>query len=51
MNEEVMTIDADNSPVQTGLGSVVADLSGDKQAFHVPWGKAMMWIFLPTTVK
>ena len=46
MNEEVMTIDADNSPVQTGLGSVVADLSGDKQAFHVPWGKAMMWIFL-----
>src|SRR4029079_190024 len=25
---------------------VVSDLSGDKQAFPVPWGKAMMWIFL-----
>ena len=25
---------------------VVADISGDKQAFQVPWGKAMMWIFL-----
>jgi cytochrome c oxidase subunit 3 len=29
-----------------GLHSVVADLSQDKQAFPVPWGKAMMWIFL-----
>ena len=29
-----------------GLGGVVADWSGDKQAFPVPWGKAMMWIFL-----
>jgi len=46
MNEEVLTIAGENGPVQTGLGSVVADLSGDKQAFHVPWGKAMMWIFL-----
>jgi cytochrome c oxidase subunit 3 len=26
--------------------SVVTDWSGDKQTFHVPWGKAMMWIFL-----
>jgi cytochrome c oxidase subunit III len=25
---------------------VVADWSADRQAFHVPWGKAMMWIFL-----
>ena len=24
----------------------VADFSADKQSFHVPWGKAMMWIFL-----
>ena len=46
MNEEVLTIAGDNRSVQTGLGSVVADLSGDKQAFQVPWGKAMMWIFL-----
>ena len=46
MNEEVLTIAGDNRSVQTGLGSVVVDLSADKQAFHVPWGKAMMWIFL-----
>jgi cytochrome c oxidase subunit 3 len=24
----------------------VSDWSADKQTFHVPWGKAMMWIFL-----
>ncbi len=29
-----------------GLSSVVADLAADKQAFPVPWGKLMMWIFL-----
>jgi cytochrome c oxidase subunit 3 len=29
-----------------GLKGVVTDWAGDKQAFHVPWGKAMMWIFL-----
>jgi cytochrome c oxidase subunit III len=28
------------------LKQVVADYAGDKQAFQVPWGKAMMWIFL-----
>lgn len=25
---------------------LASDLSGDRQMFHVPWGKAMMWIFL-----
>ncbi len=30
----------------TGMQAVVADWSADKQAFAVPWGKAMMWIFL-----
>ncbi len=30
----------------TGLQGVTADWSADKQAFPVPWGKAMMWIFL-----
>jgi cytochrome c oxidase subunit 3 len=30
----------------TGLDSVVSDFSADKQAYAVPWGKAMMWIFL-----
>lgn len=29
-----------------GLRGVTADLAADKQAFPVPWGKAMMWIFL-----
>jgi cytochrome c oxidase subunit 3 len=29
-----------------GWRDVVADWSADKQTFPVPWGKAMMWIFL-----
>lgn len=29
-----------------GVAGFVADWSADKQTFHVPWGKAMMWIFL-----
>ena len=29
-----------------GTKGVVTDFSADKQSFHVPWGKAMMWIFL-----
>jgi cytochrome c oxidase subunit 3 len=28
------------------MQSVVQDWSDDKQAFHVPWGKLMMWVFL-----
>jgi cytochrome c oxidase subunit 3 len=28
------------------LGGLVTDWSADKQTFSVPWGKAMMWIFL-----
>jgi cytochrome c oxidase subunit III len=31
---------------QNGHAGVVADWSADKQTFPVPWGKAMMWIFL-----
>lgn len=31
----------------SGSGSTLTDdWSADKQAYHVPWGKAMMWIFL-----
>ncbi len=31
----------------SGIGSIVADWSSDQRAFkNVPWGKAMMWIFL-----
>lgn len=29
-----------------GWRSIVSDWSQDRQTFHVPWGKAMMWIFL-----
>src|SRR6266853_36851 len=32
--------------VGEGLDGVAADWSADKQVFPVPWGKAMMWIFL-----
>lgn len=32
--------------VPTGLRGLIADWSSDRQAFHVSWGKAMMWIFL-----
>lgn len=29
-----------------GWRQIVSDWSSDRQAFKVPWGKAMMWIFL-----
>ena len=29
-----------------GLDGLADDWSADKQTYHVPWGKAMMWIFL-----
>ena len=34
------------SAMPSGTQGVVTDFSADKQSFHVPWGKAMMWIFL-----
>jgi cytochrome c oxidase subunit 3 len=34
------------SPESGAWESIVTDWGGDRQAFHVPWGKAMMWIFL-----
>src|SRR6188768_1823631 len=34
------------STMTEGLPGVAADWSADKHAFPVPWGKAMMWIFL-----
>ena len=46
MAENAVTVsEASTSPLP-GLPGVVADWSGDKNAFPVPWGKAMMWIFL-----
>ncbi len=44
MSEAAMTDTGDVLP--EGRSGVVADFSADKQAFHVPWGKAMMWFFL-----
>jgi cytochrome c oxidase subunit 3 len=32
--------------VPDGLQGVTTDMSADRQSFPVPWGKAMMWIFL-----
>jgi cytochrome c oxidase subunit 3 len=32
--------------VAEGLPGIVDDWSGDREVFNVPWGKAMMWIFL-----
>ena len=29
-----------------GIDGLADDWSADKQTYHVPWGKAMMWIFL-----
>ena len=46
MSQHALTSTADAVAVPSGLPGVVSDLSGDKQAFPVPWGKAMMWIFL-----
>ncbi|AOX99519.1 heme-copper oxidase subunit III family protein [Jeongeupia sp. USM3] len=30
----------------TGLDGLAADWSADRETFKVPWGKAMMWVFL-----
>ena len=46
MTEETMTVSAGIGSDPSGLKGVVTDWSHDRQAFHVPWGKAMMWIFL-----
>src|SRR5512141_3070065 len=46
MAVDVMTSSMHETSAADGLSGVVVDLAGDKQAFPVPWGKAMMWIFL-----
>jgi cytochrome c oxidase subunit III len=46
MAQDAMTNSAALAPVG-GLQGIVADWSSDQRAFKkVPWGKAMMWIFL-----
>jgi cytochrome c oxidase subunit III len=37
---------AADAPPEAAWPSIVTDWSADKQTFRVPWGKAMMWIFL-----
>jgi len=50
MKEHPATVRVDTTenepPLATGLRGVAADWSADKQVFPIPWGKAMMWIFL-----
>lgn len=46
MAAEGMTSSMEPAAMAGGMPGVVADFSADKQAFAVPWGKAMMWIFL-----
>ncbi len=46
MTQETTTDAGGAVAIQHGHQGIVTDWSGDKQVFHVPWGKAMMWIFL-----
>ena len=47
MTESALTSAGDSLTRPEGLPGVVADWSSDQRAFkNVPWGKAMMWIFL-----
>jgi cytochrome c oxidase subunit 3 len=47
MNQSGPTSTAESVSLQPGFQGVVADWSSDQRAFkNVPWGKAMMWIFL-----
>ncbi|MBN7796435.1 heme-copper oxidase subunit III family protein [Parahaliea mediterranea] len=36
----------EDSYTEPGVSGMVADWAADKQAFDMPWGKLMMWIFL-----
>src|SRR5258708_25817839 len=47
MNQSVPTTAAEALPLPQGLQGAGAAWSSDQRAFkNVPWGKAMMWIFL-----
>src|SRR5271167_1738651 len=47
MAQPALTSTGEALPRPEGLQGVVADWSSDQRAFkNVPWGKAMMWIFL-----
>ena len=47
MTHVAMTNTSDSAALPQGLDGIVSDWSSDQRAFkNVPWGKAMMWIFL-----
>ena len=47
MADDALTDSAGSSVRPDGLQGIVADWSSDQRAFkNVPWGKAMIWIFL-----
>src|SRR6266508_2693747 len=47
MTQAIRTSTAGPLPLAEGIQGIVADWSSDQRAFkNVPWGKAMMWIFL-----
>jgi len=46
MKKEASINAGDSAGAPAGLTGFVSDWSSDKQTFPVPWGKAMMWIFL-----
>src|SRR5437016_4411069 len=51
MNTPAVSVSTPSSPdaplaAPGGLRGLGTDWSADRQAFQVPWGKAMMWIFL-----
>jgi len=46
MSQEGISNTAEAVTTPNDWNGVVADWSADKQTFPVPWGKAMMWIFL-----
>jgi cytochrome c oxidase subunit III len=45
MAQDVLVTERSTAALK-GLRAAATDLAQDKQAFAVPWGKAMMWIFL-----
>src|SRR5881296_4275085 len=47
MAQAMQTNTGQSSDLPEGIEGIVADWSSDQRAFkNVPWGKAMMWIFL-----
>src|SRR3989442_15945723 len=47
MTPPALTPAGEAVPLADGIQGIVSDWSSDQRAFkNVPWGKAMMWIFL-----